>query len=357
MRRCSINDIKGGEILAEPIMTDDYRILLAEGTVLQKEYAEKIAELGVTEVCIQEEKQEEEKNKEEKKAFHAVKIETQNRIKNQVKNVLERHIYQENQELQKLSDTAENIIDDILQEEDIVEIMIEVKERNADLYEHTINCCALSVILGLRLGLEQDRLHAVGVGCLLHDIGLRFISVPYENIDIEEMSENQSQEYKKHSVYGYSSLDQETWLEDISKKIILSHHERLDGTGYPFHSRTIPTEIAIVSVCDAFDEMISGIGYRRVKTYKAVEYLKAFQNVKFDGKIVDEFLKIMAFYPVGSRVLLSTGENGIVIRQNKGFPERPVIRINLAENEAENNRTLVRNLLHENSIFIEEVIN
>ena len=65
----------------------------------------------------------------------------------------------------------------------------------------------------------------------------------------------------------------------------------------------------------------------------------------------------MAFYPVGSQVLLNTGENGIVIRQNKGFPERPVVRIIIGEEETEENRTLVRNLLYENSVFIEDVIN
>lgn len=352
MKRCSIDDMKGGEILAEPVMTSSYRILLAEGTVLQKEYIEKIKELGITELCIQEE--------EIKEAASPVQIsreEAQKKIKRQVKNVLERHIYLENKDLKKLSDTAENIIDDILQEENIVEIMIEVKAGKADLYEHAINCCTMSVILGLRLGFEQELLHAIGVGCLLHDMGLRFISVQYEDTELEEMPENQRLEYRKHSVYAYSSLEKEQWLEDISKKIILSHHERLDGSGYPFHSKTIPEEVAVVSVCDAFDEMIRGIGCKRVKIYKAVEYLKAFQNVKFDGRIVDEFLKIMAFYPVGSQVVLSTGENGVVIRQNKGFPERPVIRILVEKDETEDKRTLVRNLLYENSVFVEDVIN
>lgn len=349
MGRCSIDNIKGGEILVEPVMTDSYRVLLTEGTVLQKEYVEKIKELGITEVCIRENAEEE--------IVQTPRREVQEKIKSQVKNVLERHIYRENRELQKLSDTAENIIDDILQEEDIVEIMIEVKERSADLYEHATNCCALSVILGLRLGMEQDTLHAMGVGCLLHDIGLRFISVPYEDIDIDEMTESQKQEYKKHSVYGYSSLEKEEWLESISKKIILSHHERLDGSGYPFHSKTISQEVSIVGICDTFDEMISGIGYKRAKIYKAIEYLKAFKNIKFDGRIVDEFLKIMAFYPVGSQVRLNTGEVGTVIRQNKGFPERPIVQIINEQSDIKESRTLVRNLLDENSIFIEDVIN
>lgn len=352
MKRYSISEIDGGEILAEPVMTEHYQILLTEGTVLQREYIDKIKELGITEVCIWEEGE-----KEYKEEIDTVRLETQNKLKKQVKNVLERHIYQDNEELQQLSNTAETIIEDILNEESVVGQMIEIKNRSADIYEHSINCCALSAILGLRLGFPQDVLHAIGTGCLLHDIGLRFISVQYENTELEDMPENQRVEYKKHSVYGYSSLEKETWLNDISKKIILSHHERLDGTGYPFRSKTIADEVSVVSICDAFDEMVSGIGCKQVKVYRAIEYLKSFKNIKFNGKIVDEFLKIIAFYPVGSQVILNTGETAIVIGQNKGFPERPIVRITKRKDGTNMIRTFVRDLMQEKYVFIEQVIN
>ena len=355
MRRCSIDKIKGGEILAEPVMTDRYQILLAEGVALQKEYIEKFKELGITEVCIREEEKTTETEVTEE--VMAARTELQNKLKDQVKNVLERHIYQENKELQKLGDAAEAIIDEILQEENVVEEIIEIKDRSADLYEHAIRCCALSAVIGLRLGYSQESLHAIGVGCLLHDIGLRFISVNYENLDLDEMPENQKQEYKKHSVYGYSSLEKETWLDEISKKIILFHHESADGTGYPFHSKVIPKEVALVTVCDTFDEMVSGIGYRRKKIYKVIEYLKTFKKIKFNDRIVDEFLKAVAFYPVGSQIILNTGEVGEVIGQNRGFPERPKLRVISTKDGTNMDGTYVLNLLEKNSVFIEDVIN
>ena len=352
MKKCSINDIKGGEILANPIMTSEYQILLTEGTVLQKEYIEKFRELGITDVFVKEEKV-----VRTPQEIHTAQKEVQQKFKTQVKDILERHIYQENRELQKLSDTASVIIDDILKEEAIVEEIIEIKDRSADLYEHSVSCCVLSTILSLRLGFEQEVVHSIGVGCLLHDMGLRYISVQYSDIDMDDMTENQRMEYKKHSVYGYSSIEKESWLDTVSKNIILSHHERTDGSGYPFRRREIPKEISVVSICDAFDEMICGIGCRRMKAYKAIEYLKFFKNVKFDGTIVDEFLKIMTAYPVGSQVLLNTGEIAVVTGQNKEFPERPVLRISKDPSGKPVFREKVINLLKENSIFIEDVIN
>lgn len=351
MKKCSVRDIKGGEVLANPIMTSEYQILLAEGTVLQKEYIEKFTELGITHVFIREEKV-----IRKPEEIHAVQKEVYRKFKSQVKNVLEKHIYQENEELQKLSNAALTVISDILEEEIVIEGMIELKDRNADLYEHSVSCCSLSTILALRLKLKQKIVHAIAVGALLHDIGLRFIPVRYD-VDLDSMPENQKMEYKKHSVYGYSSIERETWLDKVSKNIILSHHERADGSGYPFRRRDISKEITIVSVCDTFDEMICGIGCRRVKTYKAIEYLKFFKNIKFDGTIVDEFLKIMAAYPTGSQVLLNSGEIAVVTGQNKGFPERPLLRVVKDQFKRPLFREREIDLLKENSVFIEDVLN
>ena len=77
------------------------------------------------------------------------------------------------------------------------------------------------------------------------------------------MSKADMTEYMKHPVYGYSALKNETWISDISKKIILYHHERLDGMGYPLKFRQLPIEVCIVNICDAFDEMICGIGHKQ----------------------------------------------------------------------------------------------
>ena len=109
-----------------------------------------------------------------------------------------------------------------------------------------------------------------------------------------------------------------------------------------------------IQVCDAFDEMICGIGYKRVKVYEAVEYLKNFKDVKFDGRIVDVFLEFTAVYPAGTYVRTNEGEIGIVLRQNKQFPGRPVLRI--VTDKDGNAVDIVKDLLVVNNIYIKEVI-
>ncbi len=351
MKKLGIYEIKGGEILANPVISAGYQVLLSEGTVLQKEYIENLYDLGIREVYVWEENEKKSRQENRNESHKLAK-----KCRREIRNILENHIYQDNRDLQKLKETAAVIIEELLKEENITEKMLEMEVRNADIYEHSLSCCMLSIIMGMRLNFKPDVIHSIGIGCLLHDMGLRYISANYINVDIESMPESQKSEYKKHTVYGYSSIENENWLSDISKNMILYHHERLDGTGYPFHRKRTTKEISVISICDTFDEMICGIGCRQKKVYKAIEYLKSNKNTKFDSSIVDEFLKIIVVYPIGSYVLTNTGEIGMVIRQNDKFPERPVLRI-IKDNGTKIYKGTTIDLLKENSVFIEDMIN
>ncbi len=75
---------------------------------------------------------------------------------------------------------------------------------------------------------------------MLHDLGLRYLTIPYQDQDIETLNKVELTEYMKHPVYGYSAVKDEDWLSELSKKIILYHHERSDGSGFPLHARESP---------------------------------------------------------------------------------------------------------------------
>ena len=84
--------------------------------------------------------------------------------------------------------------------------------------------------------------------------------------------------------------------------------------------------------------------------------MKAFKDIKFDGTVVDVFLEFTAVYPAGSRVLTNEGEVGIVIRQNKEFPNRPVLMMEKDKNGNDYPENTIKNFIQENHIFIEKVI-
>ena len=347
MKKCRVDDLKGTEILAKDVLTPEYQILLSVGMQLKQEYIEKLRELDIKEVYVEEDES-------ETKTVVILREELKVSLKFKVKSILEKHTYSHNDKLEELSRTADHIIMNILEEDKVVEQIYDIKGRSSDIYEHSINICSLATIVALKMDLPPRMVHDIGVSCLLHDLGLRYLTIDYDDRSVDELTDLEYAEYKKHPIYGYTALRGENWISNESKNMILYHHERMDGSGYPLKATDIPVECRIVQICDVFDEMICGIGCKRVKVYEAIEYLRDFKDVKFDGKIVDIFLEFTAVYPAGTTILTNEGETGIVLYQNKAFPDRPVLRI--IKDRDGRSVNVVKDLIKINNVYIEEVI-
>lgn len=347
MRLCKVKDLTGTEVLAKDVITGGYKILLSAGTMLKKDYIEKLAELNIRDVYVKEEAL-------DTKQVVILREEVEAGFKSKVKNILEKHSYSHNENLSELCQTADVIITNILQEEEVVEKIYDIKERSSDIYEHSINLCSLATIVALKMGLSQEMVHDIGVSSLLHDLGLRYLSIPFENRNLDELTEFEYAEYRKHPIYGYSILRDENWISEVSKNMILYHHERLDGSGYPLKTTEIPQECRIMQICDAFDEMICGIGCERAKVYEAVRYLRDNKDLMFDGKIVDILLEFTAVYPAGTVIRTNQGETGVVLYQNRQRPDRPVIRITKDHNGMAVD--VVKDLTEYSDLYIEQVI-
>ncbi len=307
MRIRLVNTLKGGEILAEPVITEEKETLIPQNTMLKSEYLDLLLFLGIETVWIKDPFASEENphriiSKEKKESY----------IK-RVKKILENHIYQEKNSLEKLKPLAEEIVAELLQvDEDLV---VDVEERKGNLYEHTIMVTMLAVMVGRKLKMEEASLKEIALGCLLHDLGLRYITVSYMNQDMENRSEAEVFEYKKHTIWAYSALEGEEWVGTTAKKMILSHHERRDGSGFPLKQKSRELECNIIQACDAFDCAISGIECKRIGIQEALEYLMETADVLFERKIVKIIAKMVGRYPVGTKVRLNSGELGIVISQ------------------------------------------
>ena len=348
MKLCKLEELTGKEKLARAIMTDDYKELLSEGAVIKKEYIPKLRDLGILEIYVQDKIADPE-------SLVILKEDVNKTCKQKVQDIISRHTYKDSNDMVEIGKTADNIISTIMEEDNIVEQIFDIKERSADLYEHCISTCTLATLVALRMNCPKETVYDISVGCLLHELGLRYLLLNIDNMDEEELSDRDLAEYKKHPLYGYEAVKGVDWMSKTSKEIILCHHEKTDGSGYPLHATDISLATKIASVCDYFDEHICGIGCKRTKVYEIVEYLKSEKRRSFDEKVVDTLLDFTAVYPSGSEVITNEGEQAVVIKQNKGFPERPVLLIVTDKNG--NSKKEVKDLLENNSLFIEKVLN
>lgn len=361
MKLVHVDELKGNEILALPVVSDSEVVLIESGTVLKSDYINKIQELKVNRIYIEDEVSEEVilgeeiQDQKELTSAHLYKIEeTKKDTERIVQKVLERHIYKHNQELRAIGEAADQILNTVLSEPEVISNITEIRNVSTDMYTHCINVCMLSTIMALRLKMSEKQVHNIAVGAILHDIGLRYIQVPYINRNEQDMNDREVLEYKKHTIYGYSSLQDETWISDVSKEIILLHHERVDGSGYPFCQKgdKLRSEIKLVAVCDAFDSLISGIGSRKLKIYEAIEYLKVHSGTIFDTNIVLKLLESVAVYPVGMNVITNEGEKGVVVRQNRDATDRPVLKMTFYKDGKPYLTLCEKNLMRYLTVFI-----
>lgn len=352
MKQVNVNELKENDILALPIFSGGNTILVNADVVLTEELIKRVKALGAKTVYIRDEEENPSLNNNDNRIYKV--DETAQNSREVVKHVLEKHIYKHNDELRKIGEQAERIMDSVLSEPEVITNITEIRNVSTDMYTHCINVCSLSTIMALRLKMSEKQVHNVSLGAILHDIGLRYIKAPYINIAERNMNEKDAAEYKKHTVYGYSSIQDETWLPDVAKEIILLHHEREDGSGYPFkHSGDkLKAEVKLVSLCDDFDSLISGIGNEKLKIYEAIEYIKVNAGIKYDAAIAGKLLESVAAYPVGCTVITSDGEKGLVIRQNKEMADRPVIQMTHHSDGSPYTNYVEYNLMNKLTMFI-----
>ncbi|MBO4846232.1 MAG: HD domain-containing protein [Lachnospiraceae bacterium] len=349
MRLVKIDQLTGSEILARSIVTPDYKEILAEGTLLKVAYIPRLEELGIKEVFVRD-------NELDAQTKLIIREEVGKRCKEKVKDIISKHMYNKSQDMTEIAEAADKIITNVINDDNVTQQIYDIRERSADLYEHCISTCTISTLVAIKMKITDDLIHDMGIGCLLHDLGLRYVTVDYIDTDMMEAGIREKEEYLKHPIYGYSAIQHEEWLSKTSKEIILMHHETIDGEGYPLHNPDIMKTTRIVSACDFFDESICGIGHERKRVHEAVEYLKAYKGIKYDAEVVDTLLDFIAVYPSGVKVIINTGEMAVVIRQNKGFPERPVLQLIADRQGRIVEGILVRDLLEYTNIFIDKVI-
>lgn len=184
--------------------------MISKGTVLKPEYLELITFLGIETVCI------EDPYESYETPHHIVNKEKIETYVGRIQSILEKHIYQKKNALKKIKPLAEELVMDLMATD--INLVIDVKERRGNLYEHTIMVTILSVMIGRKLKLEENILYQLASGCLLHDLGLRYITVPYIDCDMESNSASEVFEFKKHTILAYSVLEEEEWLEQNIKK-------------------------------------------------------------------------------------------------------------------------------------------
>ncbi len=323
MRLVSVNDLSGDEILARPIMDISGRRLLSQGVRFRLNYLNKLNEIGISSIYIEDEISEDIEVEDvlcDVTRLHAKQI---------VSEELTRFYKSKEIDTEKIQKTTGMIIEEVLSNKNDLINLRDIRIQDEYTFSHSVNVCILSTLLASKLGLPYDKIKSIGEAGLLHDFGKML--VPSEILNKPaKLTPEEFEEAKKHTIYGYNTLKGDPNIKPTVKVAVLMHHERLDGSGYPLGitGDKIHYSAKICAICDVFDAMTSCKIYRNALSISdAVEFLHSTAGIYFEKEYVDVFLKHIPIYPNGTLVLLNNGLIGIVIKNNKANLTRPVVRM------------------------------
>jgi HD-GYP domain-containing protein (c-di-GMP phosphodiesterase class II) len=192
----------------------------------------------------------------------------------------------------------------------------------------SVNSAILSALTGLEMKLPNHKVMQITTGALLHDVGM--LRLPKDMLEKKgNLSDAETQRMQAHPLYSYKVVCKEFLYPEDVGLVVLQHHERWNGEGYP--RRTSGTNIdigaRIVSVADAFEAMVSEKSYRdSMMGYQAMKNLLSDNSRRFDPEGLKAFIRIMGIYPIGSIILLNNGTIARVVEVRKESPLRPSVR-------------------------------
>lgn len=359
MRLIPIESVKPKTVLGKTLYDIEGRVLLKAGVVLREMTIEKIKEMNILSIYIIDKYSEEEIDDIVKPEIRQKAIST---IKEAFANIgrfsagKAEFSAKDQGYFNNIDTMAENIMDELLNNKDVLLSLVDIRSMNNYTYSHSVNVAIISLIIGIALKLDKRKLLSLCMGALIHDVGKTL--VPKEILTKNgELTPEETEILNQHTRLGYKYLSDAYNVNSVSKLIVLQHHERPDGTGYPdgLSNDKISDLSKIVSIADAYDKLSTDRPNQRAKFPSDVlEYLMANAGKVFDYDIVNIFCKIVIPFPKGTLVKLSTGEIAIVEETITSFPLRPIVKI-LESLDASRINVEV-NLINEISIVIESIV-
>jgi HD-GYP domain-containing protein (c-di-GMP phosphodiesterase class II) len=217
------------------------------------------------------------------------------------------------------------------------------------LMSHSANICYLALLVGMKLDRyliderrhkaprEAKDLHWLALGSLLHDVGK--MRVPAEILHKpERLTEQEMEEMRRHALYGYEMVKGS--VPAAAAQIVLNHHQRFDGTGYPERidyltgdvlpplvGKQIPIFSRIAIIADVYDAATSKRCYSEAKLpVQVLHEIHTRCQGFFDPVVQEAFLRTVPPFPIGQVVELSNGIEAVVVDFNPYYPVQPKVQ-------------------------------
>ena len=322
----SLNEAVGGMVLSRPVINENGRIVLMEGTVLSPTQIVRLHSMGVDSLQIR-------IGQATPSSDRTVLATTYRETVTQVKHAFTKmHCFQE-EPILHMKELVNTSLEPMIGMSGIINHLQTVKTTDDYTFQHSIRVAVISGILGKWLGFSGDQLKDITLSGLLHDIGK--IKLPPELLNKpQKLTASEMATARNHPLEGYRLLNKSPSVAPEVLLGVLQHHERNDGSGYPMGcgSEKIHQYAQIIAVADIYDAMTSDRVYQdRSTPFQVVDVVHDHMYQQLDLHICMVFLNNVRNYFIGNLVVLNDGRRAEVISLHPTPSTRPVVRTNDGE--------------------------
>lgn len=325
----NVSELTEGDIVGESIISESRQVLVHVGVPVTTALINKLKDWGISEIAVAvDEPVDEEVSSTQKAAVHNFNSDYQAAV------TLVEHIFtaiKTNGRLpmQELREATKQVMMLGMTNVGILERLALLPRAASFVYGHSVSVGILSVVTGRWMGCTNEQLRALAMGSVLHDIGRCFLPPElfskYYRMDAEERAAVET-----HCTRGYRLIENTKYIDQAVKYIVLQHHERMNGSGYPCKlvEKQIHALAKVVGFADCYDLLTYGRGLtKRLAPYQVIEKLNAERFGKLCPVTCDTFMRRCNDLLLGGTVKLSDGTMGRVVYINPQNPTRPVLQI------------------------------
>lgn len=231
--------------------------------------------------------------------------------------------------IREINNIVKKVVDSILLNQHALVGLAKMQQKNRYIFEHAVSSCTLMVAFANSLNFNVDKQLELGVGAMLHDIGM--MNVPTKTLNKPgKLTKQEIINLRKHVEYGVNILKNTPGISDDSILMAEQHHERFDGSGYPkgLKGEEISLVGQMVAIVDVYDASTTDKGYNKgVTPSSALVDILAKSKKEFDNNLVEQFIQTLGIYPFGTLLRLKNGLVGIVINLKSSNLLYPTIRV------------------------------
>ena len=332
MRSVPVEELRPGMVLARSIINDDMIVVLSEGTILSKAH---ITRLGFLDVPVAYVKDEYELSE----AFQNVSALSDagsafasgyKDVIREAKTIFDETVKSGKAPVEKSREVIRNTVAPMAKESGVMDYLLEVNHLATDVYNHSVRVSVLAGVLAKWMRLSKQETQDVILAGFLHDIGkIRFPERLLEH-RVETLSGEDREAYEQHTVDGQQILSVCNDLPDGVRLAAMQHHEAMDGSGFPFGltGSDIHIYARIIALADLYDNVTTEReGFRKETPFVAIDRITSEMYTKLDPVVCVPFITNIKTAFLGSRVSLSGGLSGTIVRYANDYAARPLIRV------------------------------